>query len=265
MSFIIDPYRFGFVCPDADATAFILAAGITDLTQKQAICTLVSDLKSYGIWNKMKAIYPFVGGTSTTHKFNLKDPRDIDAAFRLVFNGGWTQNNNGAISNGTNGWANTFLNPNSVFGSSFAHQSIYLRNNTNNLVINGASGAGGFGNRFDFGYDPIRIPFHAIASPTSVIGSADSRTDGFVISFRTGTTTGKFKRNNVDKITTLPVFISYDTTTYAFGARNQGGTAGLFNQQELAFASIGDGLTDTEAANFYTAVQAYQTTLGRQV
>jgi hypothetical protein len=28
---------------------------------------------------------------------------------------------------------------------------------------------------------------------------------------------------------------------------------------------LGDGLTDTEAANFYTAVQTYQTTLGRNV
>jgi hypothetical protein len=34
---------------------------------------------------------------------------------------------------------------------------------------------------------------------------------------------------------------------------------------QFAFASIGDGLTNTEAANFYTAVQAYQTTLSRQV
>lgn len=34
---------------------------------------------------------------------------------------------------------------------------------------------------------------------------------------------------------------------------------------ECAFASIGDGLTDTEAVNFYTAVQRFQTTLGRQV
>jgi len=33
----------------------------------------------------------------------------------------------------------------------------------------------------------------------------------------------------------------------------------------LAFSSIGDGLTDTQASNFYTAVQAFQTTLSRQV
>ena len=38
-----------------------------------------------------------------------------------------------------------------------------------------------------------------------------------------------------------------------------------FSTKECAFSSFGDGLTDTEAANFYTAVQRFQTTLGRQV
>ncbi len=45
---------------DADATAFISAAGITDLTQAAAINTLVNDLKTYGLWAKMKAFYPMV-------------------------------------------------------------------------------------------------------------------------------------------------------------------------------------------------------------
>jgi hypothetical protein len=43
-----------------------------------------------------------------------------------------------------------------------------------------------------------------------------------------------------------------------------GGTT-QFDDKQCAFASIGDGLTDTQAGNFYTAVQAFQTTLSRQV
>jgi len=89
---------------DADAQAFITAAAITDATQQAAIDTLVKGMKADGIWTKMKAIYPFVGGTATTHKWNLKDPRDLDAAFRLVFNGGWTHSSTGATPNGTNGF-----------------------------------------------------------------------------------------------------------------------------------------------------------------
>ena len=38
-----------------------------------------------------------------------------------------------------------------------------------------------------------------------------------------------------------------------------------FDILQCAFASIGEGLTDAEASSFYTAVQTYQTTLGRQV
>ena len=94
---------------DADAQAFIAAAGITDLTQASAISTLVNDLKTYGLWSKMKAFYPMVGGTSTSHKWNLKDPRDLDAAYRLTFFGGLTHDSNGVLGNGTNSYAYTNL------------------------------------------------------------------------------------------------------------------------------------------------------------
>jgi hypothetical protein len=45
---------------DPDYQSFITATGITQPTQSAALETLVSDLKSYGLWNKMKAIYPMV-------------------------------------------------------------------------------------------------------------------------------------------------------------------------------------------------------------
>jgi hypothetical protein len=38
-----------------------------------------------------------------------------------------------------------------------------------------------------------------------------------------------------------------------------------YNTTNFAFISLGGALTATDAANFYTAVQAFQTTLGRQV
>ena len=45
---------------DTDYQSFITATGITQPTQSAALETLVSDLKSYGLWNKMKAIYPMI-------------------------------------------------------------------------------------------------------------------------------------------------------------------------------------------------------------
>jgi hypothetical protein len=43
------------------------------------------------------------------------------------------------------------------------------------------------------------------------------------------------------------------------------GAPAFYTNKECAFSTIGDGLTDTQASNLYTAVQAFQTTLGRQV
>jgi hypothetical protein len=38
-----------------------------------------------------------------------------------------------------------------------------------------------------------------------------------------------------------------------------------FDTSQKSFASIGNGLSDTEASNLYTRVQAFQTALSRQV
>ena len=69
----------------ADAQAFITAASITDPTQQSAINQLVVDLKGYGVWTKMQAIYPFVGGTSTSTSYNLKNT----AQFQISWKGEW--------------------------------------------------------------------------------------------------------------------------------------------------------------------------------
>jgi hypothetical protein len=62
-------------------------------------------------------------------------------------------------------------------------------------------------------------------------------------------------------------FISHPNFNIYIGASNNQGTPSEYQRggTNYALASIGDGLTDTEAANYYTAVQTFQTTLGRQV
>ena len=69
---------------DADAKAYIDALGTLHAGEQSAIDTFVKTLKAEGIWSKKKAIYPLMGNTYAEHKWNLKDPRDLDAAFRLT-------------------------------------------------------------------------------------------------------------------------------------------------------------------------------------
>ena len=248
---------------DPDATAFINAAGITDATQQSAVTQLVIDLKNYGIWSKMKAIYPFVGGTANSHKYNLKDPQDTNAAFRLVFNGGWTHSSTGAAPNGTNAYADTFLNALNIFNPSDAHMSYYSRTNTANVQVEM-----GYWNLSTLIYHlraaSISNFISSISSNLSYTTTTDSR--GFWHSTKRSNSDREIYRNGISEAT-LSIT---DTTAWGnfniyIGARNDNGTPGAYSTKQCAFSSIGDGLTDTENANLYTAVQAYQTTLGRQV
>lgn len=246
---------------DPDAQAFITAAGITDPTQQSAINTLVLNLKSYGLWTKMKVVYPMVGGTSTSCKYNLINPANTDAAFRLVFTGGWTFSNTGALPNGINGWANTFFNPFINLTNTSAHLSNYLR----------SSLSGGFGSASSSGErDDIIVfgggLFATIGGISTQTSTSSTPYQSLIIGSRISDSSMKLYVNNSLKdtktgtnTTNLPNFNMY------LGARNGAGNVDFNMSNEIAFASIGLGLTDTEAANFYTAVQAFQTTLGRQV
>jgi hypothetical protein len=248
---------------DPDAQAFITAAAITDATQQAAIDNLVKGLKSDNIWTKMKAIYPFVGGTASTHKWNLKDPRDLDAAFRLVFNGGWTHSSNGAQGNGVNSFANPFLSSSANLQLNSAHVSYYSRTNSgDNMVMMGTQSL----------YVLARwTQYHANNSLESDQGGINTgnTTAGFFMSNRTSGSAMKYQINNsiqTDSTSTaatasiqenLPIYLGCQYSA-AVGVR-------LYNNYQTAFSTIGDGLTDTEAANLYTRVQNFQVALSRNV
>jgi|694.fasta_scaffold07177_14 hypothetical protein len=260
---------------DADAQAFITAASITDPTQQSAINTLVLALKGYSIWTKFKAIYPIVGGTASSHKFNLKDPRDLDAAFRLTFATGFTHSATGMLPNGTSAFGNTFLAGNLLTVSNQA-MSYYSRTNTSTAV-----------NMYEVGYIPstiyrnglgVRSTFRLVANRSvsdialnngagAAILPNNLDSTGFYIANRNSNVDNKMHKNGVIVgISTLSIGTpTTSSLNYYISASNSNGTANNFSNRECAFASIGDGLTDTEAANLYTAVQAFNTTLSRQV
>lgn len=247
---------------DPDAQAFITAAAITDPTQQLAIDNLVKGLKSDNIWTKMKAIYPFVGGTATTHKYNLKDPRDLDAAYRLVFNGGWTHSSNGATPNGTNGYADTKLVPSSVLLLNSVAHSVYSRTLGVSAIVGGVN---------DSGYLILNTPTTtSITSQLNTIGGDFvtgnvTNLQGLLLANRTSSTVVNVWRNSIKVATDSKTTTERPILNYYIGARNNGGTSSGFDSKQYAFYHIGEGLTDTEASNLYSRVQTYQNSLNRAV
>jgi hypothetical protein len=250
---------------DADAQAFLTAAAITNPTISGAINTLVVQIKSAGIWTKMKAIYPLVGGTASTHKWNLKDPRDLDAAFRLQFFGGVTHSSNGVQGNGTNGYANTFLSPASNLIQDSTHLSFYSRTNVSSTQVELGS----------LGINSIERVTMALSfsgnfssdlynHTTGRVAAANANSTGFYVGSRINSTTHKAFKNN-SQLGSTNTGASGNISLILNSIEVLRFNSAYYSTKECAFASIGDGLTDTEAANFYTAVQNFNTALARQV
>ena len=265
---IINPYIYGVATSyDPDAQLFITATGISG-TNATATNQLVLDLKAANIWTKFKAIYPVVGGTATSHKFNLKNPSDTNAAFRLSFVGGWTHSATGMLPNGTNAYADTFLIPSTALTNNNTHISIYSRTNSSGLYFDIGSGQA-TGQYFDLA---LNITGNVFAdqynNSTARITTANANSQGFYISSRTTSSVFKLFKNAAQLGTTntgaSTGFTSITSSVY-LSALHEGASNLYFSNRECAFASIGDGLTDAEALAFRTAVQTFNTTLARQV
>ena len=260
---IINPYVFGF---DPDAQAFITAAGLTNPTQQNAINTLVLSLKANNIWTKMKAIYPMVGGTASTHKWNLKDPRDLNAAFRLTFTGGWTHSANGATPNGVNAYADTSLTSSVTLTQNSTHISYYSRTQSNAVEVEIGSASnpniGDPGSLLEI--RTSGISYFRVNSGATYLTYADADSRAFYLASRTASNVVNGYRNSTNVVSGNTASNGLSNRVFVLGALFTGGFS-FYSTKQCAFATIGDGLINTEAVNLYTAVQAFNTTLGRQV
>lgn len=265
LPFLTSPGIYNGEVTDADAAAFIAAAGITNQTQKVAINSLVVALKNYGLWTKMTAIYPFVGGTDLSHSYNLKNT----AQFQITWNGVITHNVNGITGNGTSGYGNLNLSADLLDTNSNCY-SLYSR-------TTGTSGASDFGNlnsSISLGSN-MAIKFtdnntHWSTNDSAGVGFGNLITTdqaaGFFTVNRTSSNNKRLYRNSALLSSTTS---SATSNNYLFVICARINYPGLnisnYSNRNYSFCCLGGGLTDAEASNLYTAVQSYQTRLGRQV
>ena len=247
---------------------FIAATGITDATIISALTTLESDLTAAGIidysnpsLNKIKALHPLVGGTAGTHKYNFLDPRDLDAAFRLTFYGGWTHDANGVTGNGINSYADIHLNPFANFTTDSYHYGVYVRLDINALECiygnyNGSTGDNLFPRYFGDLYSRLSD------NDSSITTNSDA--SGYYLGVRNSSTNKNIYKNNTKTSKTSTRFGFANMNIY-LGSYNYSGTLGAVSSNNIAFFHAGSVLDDTEAGNLYTAIQTFQTALGRQV
>jgi hypothetical protein len=230
-------------------------------TQKDAIDALVVSMKAIG-WSKFKAVYPLVGGTAAAHKWNLVDPQDTDAAFRLTFTGSHTHDSNGITPGGTTSdYADTKWVP-SVNGTADTGSiGYYVRSISGDQQL--------MGSYVDLA-DTWQISTYAGEIYMQVQSTSDQFTTPspatrLLVSSRTGASTLTQYRDgsSFDAVTTSSD-LTNNRSIYLFG-RNNGGTSDSAGNVPCSFAFIGTGLTSGEVSTLNTAVNTYQTALGRNV
>lgn len=260
------------IADSTDALAFINAAGITNTTQKNAIYRLVNDLKgvengSYNttnIWSKFLAIYPFVGGTSSTCSYNLKNT----AAYQLTFISSPTFSSAGYVGN-TTSYMKTGIVPSTAMTINNTHLSLSV---SSSIAAAGAiSDIGCIGVttttqrlyiNLRFTGDLYQSDQYSTTARISVTNS--SSTAFFAASSRTSSSAFGSFRDGVSSGTHGPTGGSLPTVEIVIGGSNNNGT---YNPLGVArtynFASIGSGLTDAEVLNLYNAEHNFNITLSR--
>jgi hypothetical protein len=258
---------------DADAQAFFdrvtTAGGTLTTTEKNATNQLVLDMKSAGIWTAMRAVYPMVGASAAACAQNLKS-----SSFTGTFSSGWTFASTGVTPNGSSAYMDTNTTIFSNFTASTISFSYYSRtNSTAPLTYTTEIGVGnGTPNLAYYELDIKRTSGNASTNMSDgfvnfiSVANADSR--GYYIANRNGASLLNYWKNGskIGTNTATSTFAYIPTNNILIAAAKDGSSpVGNFSNRECAFASLGDGLTDTQASNFYTCVQTFQTTLSRAI
>jgi hypothetical protein len=175
------------------------------------------------------------------------------------------------LPNGTSAYADTFLIPNNILTNYNYHLSYYSRTLS---ISTGAQGRVDVGSQTSATQTSL-LAIHSYGQTYFLAGNntttAIFKNPG--VSDTRGLAVGSITSNSLIKLYFNNILLGTSTTantnplstlsTWLGGNSSSGGIE--FSNKQCAFASIGDGLTDTEATNLYTAVQTYQTTLGRNV
>jgi hypothetical protein len=254
---------------DPDTQAYLTATGL-DVSFAPALDGLVTGLKTAGLWTKMLAIYPFIGGTEALHKWNLKDPRDLDEAYRLTFTGstsshstnlGYRPNAQGMVGNG--GYADSHIVPYGIFeqnSTSLAYYSLADVTPMSRCEM-GCYNWNGPGSRFHIIARYTPTDFYYGMSEDGITGTPVPASTGLFVATRTGANYQAGYRNGIlvgDSVTpsvTLP-----NVSVWV------GGINVFVDRSDLpcGFASVGTGLSPQDNVDLNLIVTDYQVALGRR-
>jgi hypothetical protein len=251
----------------------VQSGGTVSSAGSGATITLFTSLVSNGLWDKLYAFYPTLGGVAASHSINAR--YNTSTTWDLVFNGGWTHSSSGMQPNGTNGYAEMNFNPSTVIGNgngSSLGVYVNLQGTVGDRIYDmgvstsdggltdmwtiAAKRTAGTGNNtlFDSGnFSGGRVDTTSQASASGMtVGSVRSSTDRIL--YRDGSSIAT---------KTSSQSITYANRTLVLGAQKSDNGVQYYSSNQYAFVTIGSDLTNTDIVNLSNIINTYQTSLGR--
>ena len=251
---------------DPDAQAFFdrvtAAGGSLTETEEEAVNTLVGDLKSYSIWGDLQAVYPFVGASNASCRQNL-----ISSSFTGTFNGSWTFSASGADPTGNSTYFDTGWNPSVNSDVMNNHYGVYITQNEPDQFPLAAYGVfDGFDRRWFTFVNLGQQSYYEQANTFVQVNNGGTNRGFNIVNANSGTLTAYLQGTLLGSVSYLDG--GEPNGNFWFGRVNRLQPELIQDTQMKSnhtFGTLGYQLNSTKAGNYYTAVQAFQTTLGRQV
>jgi len=251
---------------DQNVRNFALAAQINDTDIINSLDTFVSQLKSNNLWNKFYALYPLVGGTSDSCKWNLI----TTSSFTLNYTGSFNFTNTGISGSGTTSNINTTFTPS-------INSADWATNNSFGVYVNtNVTGGYDMGAESPFPASPAGADTYLISRYTNnlayffnssslTVASTDAKGFWFGgVSGSSGTNINLYKNGTSVASKASPTTYTITKALY-FTANDADGLTNERSTRQYSLSFIARAFNNTEASTLNTIVQTFQTSLGRNV
>ncbi len=252
--------------PIANAWIAQLAANgaVQDSAHQILIQNLIAGFRSDGLLPKFKCLWIPIFGSAAADKYNVLNPVDTDAAFRLTFNGTITHSSTGMQPDGATGWANTHFNP--VINATINKIGIGVYSR-----VNGSSKLAFFGNFDTVNACALELGVNKIHAFLNSTGAADTNTSSIANRFiyaqrnNSATTVDIWQDGTELGPITQNASIAPNLECY-IGGLNQNGTATFFSDIALSLLLLTDGsLSSADAVKLTNRINTFLTAWGINV
>jgi len=253
---------------DADVKKYKDKSGVSDGVIISIVNTYVLELKAAGLWSKFYAIYPFLGGTSSTTSYNLKDA-DF---YKINWAGTMSYGTLGVDFDGSTGFGDTNFDFSAISSTiENIHFSFYTPD-ANGGLANVPMGVGSTA-----ADDRIRMAFDAGTNNYYADMWSNGSVAGRVLVAGLGAPAGHYLATRysdsaafvyLDGVQMASNGLATDVSdvpadTFYVGATNLAGVASGFTTKTFGLATIGQHLTASDITAFQTITDKFLTSLGR--